>query len=170
MTNSTKITFSEHKELNVVMFQMRMLPIMILYELCAVAFIVFAFVTKQYVLGGLLIAAGLILPLGMYLSLSNKSKISYQRYQELYEEAVYNFDFKDTGVSVELVYKGRNTVKFINYKDLKSIVETKKNFILFNIDGSAYIANKSSFDDSYNRNDLYTLLKNNVKKYRKMDI
>lgn len=164
-TNNSKILEKENKELNKIIFILRVLPIIGLYEIVALILTIYGLVINNYLIAIIFGFFMIFFPGCMILVSSLRTKSIYKKYQEIYNNSIYNYFFYDDGFKVILNYKNNSNDAYYRYTDLK-VVETEENIFLFVSSSSAFVVNINGFSENFDRLGFRSVLQGKVKKYR----
>ena len=165
MTNTTYITYEEHKQLNLVILKTHSLPLMIAYMIAVVAFGTYGVIIKQWLIAGLCFGFAVIYPLISFLFLRKKIKDSYDKVKDIYASIHYEFTFNENDVNLVLVQKDSKNELATPYEKLQAVVETKKYIFIFIDRSRAYIVNIDGFEN-FSRVEFRSLVQTKVKKYK----
>lgn len=165
--NNTRILEKEHKELNKVIFIMRVLPLIIIYELMALVFVIYGIISKDYFIVIIFSAIMLLFPFIIVFTSYYRTKKIYQKYQDIYQRSTYTYSFYEEGVKIDLDSCGAHNDGYFKYQDLK-IVETKDNIYLFVSASNAYVVSINGFESNFDRLGFRSTVQGKVKKYKFM--
>lgn len=165
--NHTKITDASNKQLNKVMFILKILPIVIIYEIIALLIICYGLVIKNYLITIIFGIIFIVFPVMMILILKYRTKSIYKKYREIYDNSVYTYYFYQDRFKVELTYKSNKSASEFRYQDIK-IVETDNLIFLFVSNSGAYIVDINGFEENFDRLGFTSSVIDHVKKYQKI--
>lgn len=165
MNNVTIITRKEHDALNLTMFRVKVLPMILIYEILAIFFIGYGIYVSQWILVSIFSFIALSFPFIMYFVTIVRSKRSYKQYEDLYQKSRYEFKFNEDNVEVSLYHKEAKNTGTFNYNDLIMVVERKENILLFIKNNSAYVVSVNGFTN-FDRVEFRSIVEPKVKKYK----
>lgn len=163
--NKTYIKEREHKALNKTVFNSKMTPMIIVYQVMALIFMIYGFIVKNYFIA---ITFGVLLvcfPALMILLSRLRTIKLYNKYKELYANLIYTFTFYDNFVKIDLSNGNKQSSGKFNYQDL-SVIEDKENIYLFISATNAYVVSKEGFEKNYDPLGFRSVVLGKVKKYK----
>lgn len=162
--NKTFYKEQEHKELSKVIFLLNVVPILLLYLLFCIIFVILGLVIKNYLLFGAFLTMMIVFPVFMAIVFNVVSKNNYKKASEVYRQSFYKYTFKDNGVELEFTYRDNKSKSFYEYSKMR-VVETKKSIILMISFKTVFIVRKAGFEKNYDQLGFRSVVQGKVKKY-----
>ena len=165
MKNITYITYCEHTKLNQVIIKTKAIPLMSIYMIALLAFTLYGFIVKNYIIGIAGASIIVLFPLVSILYFKKKNKDSYNKYKEIYQDIHYEFEFKEDYLTVVLIQKGVKNELKTKYEELSSVIEAKDNIFIFIDSKRAYVVSIKGFEN-FDRVEFRSLVQTKVKRYK----